>query len=361
MATKSSDVSGACSSTLDEFKLNDNVLSKLKVFAENVKWPNRNLKACVQALVSVAHNDADRCSVCSVNQYCDYTLHALEGGWIVSCMMLKIEHHAYCAAVYRLSHSNGKCALCATKHWGKKQTNNEMSRGTIWNHTNTKARPTHIWAPKTQISYRQTRACYSRQGWKTDTVSRSWWCTWQLLVVPHVTSGLLNLIVWCVPVVRRHYSRALVNSSPGSNYKWAVCICMTPGIGTPLNQSHIGYSGCRLSVLLPSFASLPPTLYQPSLCSVSLSCFLSSPALSVFLCSPSMPRLFFPLPITFSLSRISRHLSFRWIAQTVSCQRQRNALTLRGALHLTAGTEAGLHAPAEGEGETGVGESQLWG
>lgn len=37
MATKSSDVSGACSSTLDEFKLNDNVLSKLKVFAENVK------------------------------------------------------------------------------------------------------------------------------------------------------------------------------------------------------------------------------------------------------------------------------------------------------------------------------------
>lgn len=35
------------------------------------------------------------------------------------------------------------------------------------------------------------------------------------------------------------------------------------------------------------------------------------------------------------------------------------AFTLRGALHLTAGAEAGLHAPAEGEGKTGVRESQL--
>lgn len=59
----------------------------------------------------------------------------------------------------------------------------------------TKAHLTYIRVPKTQISYRQTRACYSRQGLKTDTVSQRWCCTWQLLVVLHVTSGLLNLIV----------------------------------------------------------------------------------------------------------------------------------------------------------------------
>jgi len=114
----------------------------------------------------------------------------------------------------------------------------------------------HIWAPKTQIYCRQTRACSGRQGWKTDTVSLGWWCTWQLLVVVHVTLGLLNLIVWCVPVVIRHYSRALVDSNPGRNYKWAVCICMTPGIWEALNQSHVDYTGCRLLVLWFSFASL---------------------------------------------------------------------------------------------------------
>lgn len=45
--------------------------------------------------------------------------------------------------------------------------------------------------------------------------------------------------------------------------------------------------------------------------------------------------------------------------ETVACQRQQNAFTLSGALHLTAGAEAGLHASTEGEGETGVGDSQL--
>lgn len=71
---------------------------------------------------------------------------------------------------------------------------------------------------------------------------------------------------------------------------------------------------------------------------------------------------FSPLPSTYHLLsslRISQHISFQRIAQTVDSQRQRNAFTLRGALHLTAGAEAGLLAPAEGEGETGVGESQL--
>lgn len=195
------------------------------------------------------------------------------------------------------------------------------------------------------------------QGWKADTVSRSWWHTWQLLVVLHVTSGLFNLIVWCVPVVRRHYSRALVNSSPGSNYKWAVCICMTPGIWMPLNQSNIGYSGCWLSALLLPSASLPPSLRHLCLCSLSLSCFLSVSALCFFHVCPPTPTITSSL----SLLRISRHLSFQRIAQTVNSQRQRNAFTLREALHLTAGAEAGLHAPAEGEGETGVRESQQWG
>lgn len=32
--------------------------------------------------------------------------------------------------------------------------------------TDTRAHLTHIWAPKTQISYRQTRACYGRRGMK---------------------------------------------------------------------------------------------------------------------------------------------------------------------------------------------------
>lgn len=82
----------------------------------------------------------------------------------------------------------------------------------------------------------------------------------------------------CVPVVRRHYWRALVNSSPGSNYKWAVCICMTPGIWMPLNQSHIGYSGCWLSVLLLPFASLNH-LTSPFACSHCHVSFL--PPLSV--------------------------------------------------------------------------------
>lgn len=39
-------------------------------------------------------------------------------------------------------------------------------------------------------------------------------------------------------------------------------------------------------------------------------------------------------------------------------QRQRNAFTLREALHLTAGAEASLRAPTEAEGETAAGESQ---
>lgn len=95
------------------------------------------------------------------------------------------------------------------------------------------------------------------------------------------------------------------------------------------------------------FTSLP--LQPLSLCSISLSCSLSPSALSVFLCSPSMPP-FPPRYLSPPLSSVSRkHLSFHRPAQTVDSQRQRNAFTLRGALHLTAGAEAGLHAPTEGE------------
>lgn len=254
---------------------------------------------------------------------------ALKGGWIVWCMMLKIEHHAYCAALYGLSHSNGKCGLCATKHW-KKQTNkkrNKMARGKICA-TQT---PKPIWhiseALKPRSLTDRQGPYYSRQGWKTDTVSQSWWCTLQLLVVLHVTSGMLNLIVWCVPVVRRHYSRALANSSPGSDYKWAVCICMTPGIWTPLNQSHIGYSRCWLSALMLPFASLPPSLYYLSLCWFSLSCFLSPCAISVFLCSPS----FFPLPITFFLLRISQHFSFQCISKDSGFSKTAKCFHIKGS------------------------------
>lgn len=167
-------------------------------------------------------------------------------GWL-DCLMHDAEDRASCilCCCKQTEPLKWKMWLVCNKALKKSQQN--VKRENLCR-TNTKAHLTHIRAPKTQISYRQTRACYSRQGWKTDTVSQRWWCTWQLLVVLHVTYGLLNLIVWCVPVVRRHYSRALVNSSPGSNYKWAVCICMTPGIWAPLNQSHTGYSRCRLSV-----------------------------------------------------------------------------------------------------------------
>ncbi len=55
MAAKSSDVPRACSSTLGEFKLNDNTLTQLQVFAEQredeqkLEWFSLN--------VSAAHND----------------------------------------------------------------------------------------------------------------------------------------------------------------------------------------------------------------------------------------------------------------------------------------------------------------
>lgn len=54
------------------------------------------------------------------------------------------------------------------------------------------------------------------------------------------------------------------------------------------------------------FASLPPSLCHFFLCSSSLSCFLSSSAFSVSLCSPSLPPSFFPLFITFSLLCIAQ-------------------------------------------------------
>lgn len=94
----------------------------------------------------------------------------------------------------------------------------------------------------------------------------------------------------------------------------------------------------RLSAL--GFASLPPSFpsfAHLSLRSISLSCFLSSPALSVFLCFPSKPPFYFSSSpprthaITSSLLHIARHLPSQWLAQTVDSQRQRNAFTLRGS------------------------------
>lgn len=90
---------------------------------------------------------------------------------------------------------------------------------------------------------------------------------------------------------------------------------MAPGRWTPLNQSHIGNSGCRISVLLLPFLSHPPFAVSP-LSHSSLSCCLSSPALALFLCSLSMP----PLPPCYlspSLLSVSLNIfPFRRLAQT---------------------------------------------
>lgn len=88
-------------------------------------------------------------------------------------------------------------------------------------------------------------------------------------------------------------------------------------------------------------AALPPSslsLSSPSLCSISLSCFLSSSALSVSLCSLSLPPPPPPphpptqqlSPPLFSVSLDISPLSAP--AETVASERQRNAFTLRGEL-----------------------------
>ena len=121
----------------------------------------------------------------------------------------------------------------------------------------------------------------------------------------------------------------------------------------PLNQSHISYSGCFLTLLCLS----PTFLQHLSLCWFSLSCFLSPCALSVFLCSPSF---FFSLPITSCLLCTSQHLSFQRIAQAVDSQRQQNAFTLRGsfASHSWCGGEpACSHRGRGGERKRPVLES----
>lgn len=95
----------------------------------------------------------------------------------------------------------------------------------------------------------------------------SWWswgrvdtgrliCAWRMWCIAiQLAQGLPNLIVWCVllgPI------QGLWDSSPGSNYKWAVCICMTSGIWEPLNQSlHMGGSSIPLCRVLLSFTFAP--------------------------------------------------------------------------------------------------------
>lgn len=149
---------------------------------------------------------------------------------------------------------------------------------------------------------------------------------------------LWGCLIWLCDVSRwpgNTTHGALVNGSPGSNYKWAVYICMTPGIWTTLNQSHIVYSDCWLSDLLLPLVLLshPPFTISPlsrSPCHVS--CL---PLLCVFLCSPSTP----PLPPHYLLSSLYLATSFLSMTSTDS------AFTLRGALHLTAGAEADLMHP----------------
>lgn len=303
--------------------------------------------------VSVAHNDTQMERAQREPTLRLYGM--LDGGFIVWCMMTNTEHKCILCCCIQTQPLKWKMWLVC-EHW-KKQLKCQEGKSAPHKHQKL------IWDITEPLKARSLTdsqgPCCSRQGWKTDTVSQHCWCTWQLLVVLHVTLGLFNLIVWCVPVARQHNSRALVNGSPGSNYKWAVYICMTPGIWTTLNQSHIGYSGCWLSdLLLPLLLlSHPPFTISPlsrSPCHVSCLPLLSVSFFVVRLCLHCPHTTFSPLCI-------SQHLSFPWLAQTVGSQRHRKCFYITGSFASHSWCGGGPHAPTVGEGEAGVGESQLLG
>ena len=252
------------------------------------------------------------------------------------------KNHAYCAAVYSLSHSNGKCGLCATKHWQKKKKKKRrnVKREKSLLHKHQKL-IWHISEPLKPGSLTDRQgACCSRQGWKTDTVKvsaggarGSCWssCMW----LRGRLIWLCDVSRWPGDTIQGLWRTAALAATTNEQfaYVWPLA-SERHSINHTSAMAAVGF-GLRFSpTRLPSFARL-------SLRSISLSCFLSSPALRVFLCFPSKPPFFFPSPsppppprthaITSSLLRISRHLPSQWLAQTVGSQRQRNAFTLRGS------------------------------
>lgn len=211
--------------------------------------------------------------------------------------------------------------------------------------TDTRAHLTHIWAPKTQISYRQTRACYGRRGMKNR------YCKSKSVV--HVAAAgcpacdFGGCLIWLCPS-----GQTTLFKGSSEQQLWQQLQMSSLHMYDPWHPSTTPSIIHRLLGLSVSLLLSRSPLRHPSLSLAQFPVHPSSQCLSPF-CLPQ--------PITFSLCRVSYCRSFHIIARTEASQRQQKAFTQRGALHLTAGAEACLHASTRGEGESSVWEPQLWG
>lgn len=224
--------------------------------------------------------------------------------------------------------------VCVQQHWKKKNVKRENL-----NRTNTKS-PSDIKTEslKARSPPDSRGGGCSRQGWITDTkVSTgsecgSYWssCMW-----------LLGCWIWLCDG-----SYWLGKTSSGEQQPWQQLQMSILHMYDPWHLSatqSIIHQLWQLSAI--SFAApLPPSIHRFSFDSISLSCFLSSSARTVFLCSPSMPPLplHYPSPSHFSVSLVFPSSDY---GTDSGFSKTAEWFYIMEALHLTADAEAGLNHP----------------
>lgn len=298
---------------------------------------------CFALHLSPLRTMTHRWCACRMIRSCDYIV-CLDGGFIVWCMMLKTEHNACWAAAQPLG---WKMWFVCNTELKKNPKNNKMSRGTICEAQTPKAHLRHDWAPKCQISSRQPGALLHQAGLKKNILyfgtggargscwsSRMW--LWGCLI------WLYDVSLWTGSTTRRLWWTAawqhLQMSSLHMHGPWHVNATQS----ITHRQQRLSDFGFAAPLSLPSHLPFAVSPMSHS----SLSCRLSSPALAVFLCSLSTP-LLPPQYLSPSLPSLSLNI-FPFSATSADAgllKDDQNAFTLREALHLTAGAEAGLTHP----------------